>query len=146
MGTRKHSEKQEDIWIAHTELASAPAHPFYQRLNELLEATTLDQTLSEAGMAVAELVGREAERRPDEPPKVNVRGIEEEVTDKGYHAARWWSGSTVTRCAPTFQSRSRRGDGTGRVKLRNKERCYQNRRRVRGEYGKQLNRRRFCNT
>jgi len=31
-------EKQEGLWIAHTELASAPGHPFYQRLNELLEA------------------------------------------------------------------------------------------------------------
>src|SRR5258708_3622278 len=38
MGTRKQQEKQEDLWIAHTELASAPGHPFYQRLNELLEA------------------------------------------------------------------------------------------------------------
>src|SRR5215467_8840056 len=37
MGTRKQREKQEGIWIAHTELASAPGHPFYQRLNELLE-------------------------------------------------------------------------------------------------------------
>ncbi|HMH05716.1 MAG TPA: hypothetical protein VK579_03455 [Terriglobales bacterium] len=37
-GTRKQREKQEDIWIAHAELASAPGHPFYQRLNELLEA------------------------------------------------------------------------------------------------------------
>jgi hypothetical protein len=29
MGTRKQREKQEDIWIAHTELASAPGHLFY---------------------------------------------------------------------------------------------------------------------
>ena len=43
MGTRKHREKQEDIWIAHTELASAPGHPFYQRLNELLEAEGFDE-------------------------------------------------------------------------------------------------------
>ena len=43
MGTRKRQEKQEDIWIAHTELASAPAHPFYQRLNELLEAEGFDE-------------------------------------------------------------------------------------------------------
>ena len=41
MGTRKQRERQEDIWIAHTELASAPAHPFYQRLNDLLEAEGL---------------------------------------------------------------------------------------------------------
>ena len=43
MGTRKQRERQEDIWIAHTELASAPAHPFYQRLNELLEGEGFDQ-------------------------------------------------------------------------------------------------------
>ena len=238
MGTRKQREKQEDIWIAHTELASAPGHPFYQRLNELLEAegfdefvegrcakfyaakygrpsltpgiyfrslligyfegidsergiswrladslalrrfvgialdeytpdhstisrtrrlidvdthrevfawvlgvladrgllkgkriaidattleanaamrsivrrdtgavlavtlqgadqgdtTTVDETLCEAGMAVAEQVGREAELRLNEALQVNVAGIEETVTDKGYH-----SGAVVKR-------------------------------------------------
>jgi hypothetical protein len=43
MGTRKQREKQEEIWIAHTELASAPGHPFYQKLNELLEAEGFDE-------------------------------------------------------------------------------------------------------
>ena len=43
MGTRKQREKQEDIWIAHRELPSAPGHPFYQRLNELLEAEKFDE-------------------------------------------------------------------------------------------------------
>src|SRR5712691_10121008 len=43
MGTRKQREKQEDLWIAHTELAAAPGHPFYQRLNELLEAEGFDE-------------------------------------------------------------------------------------------------------
>src|ERR1700728_676345 len=43
MGTRKQREKQEDLWIAHTELASAPGHPFYQRLNEVLEAEGIDE-------------------------------------------------------------------------------------------------------
>jgi transposase len=43
MGTRKGREKQEDLWIAHTELASAPGHPFYQKLNELLEAERFDE-------------------------------------------------------------------------------------------------------
>jgi len=28
MGTRKQREKQEDLWIPHTELATAPGHPF----------------------------------------------------------------------------------------------------------------------
>src|SRR5712671_756420 len=43
MGTRRQREKQDDLWIAHTELASAPGHPFYQRLNELLEAERFDE-------------------------------------------------------------------------------------------------------
>ena len=43
MGTRRQREKQEGIWIAHTELAAAPGHPFYQKLNELLEAEGFDE-------------------------------------------------------------------------------------------------------
>src|SRR5580658_6155153 len=56
------------------------------------DTTTLDETLSDAGMAIAELVGREADLRPEEEPKVNLQGIEELVTDKGYH-----SGAVVER-------------------------------------------------
>src|SRR5260370_20056258 len=43
MGTRKEREKQEELWGAHAELGSAPGHPFYQRLNELLEAEGFDE-------------------------------------------------------------------------------------------------------
>ena len=43
MSKRSGSEKQEDIWIAHTELAVAPGHPFYKRLNELLEGAGFDE-------------------------------------------------------------------------------------------------------
>src|ERR1035438_6511377 len=53
---------------------------------DLGDTATLEETLSEAGMAVAELVSREVERRPEDPPKDNVEGIEELVTDKGYHS------------------------------------------------------------
>src|SRR6266700_1933901 len=296
MGTRTQREKQEDLWIAHTELASAPGHPFYQRLNELLEAerfdefvesrcarfyaarfgrpsltpgiyfralligyfegigaergiawrladslamrsivrrdtgasyeeflrglakasgmatptredlarldrkrkkrtsnkewkspadgdariakmkdgrthlaykaehavdldtgavvavtlqradkgdtTTLDETLCEAGMAVAEQVGREAELRPDQAPKVNVAGIEETVTDKGYH-----SGAVVKRMK-AYEVRSyipekkQKGRRNWAGKQAEQQAVYANRRRVRGEYGKSLLRRR----
>jgi len=80
------------------------------------DTTTLDETLCEAGMAVAEQVGREAKLRPDEAPTVNVAGIEETVADKGYH-----SGAVVQRmkaytaCAATLRRRNRRGGGTGRA-------------------------------
>src|SRR5450756_1555444 len=42
MGTRKQRARQEDLWVAQQELAAAPGHPFYQRLNELLEAEGFD--------------------------------------------------------------------------------------------------------
>ena len=43
MGTRKHRQRQEQLWITHTELAMAPGHPFYQRVNELLGAEKFDE-------------------------------------------------------------------------------------------------------
>src|SRR5579859_7711435 len=43
MGTRKSQEQQEEIWIANADLARSPGHPFYQRLNELLDAEKFDE-------------------------------------------------------------------------------------------------------
>src|ERR1039458_992070 len=43
MGTRKQREKQEEIWIAHQQLASAPGHPFYQRLKYAAGAEKFDE-------------------------------------------------------------------------------------------------------
>jgi hypothetical protein len=37
MGKRQHRERQEDLWVAHTQLAAAPGHPFYERLNAVLD-------------------------------------------------------------------------------------------------------------
>ena len=50
------------------------------------DTTTLDETLCEAGEQVAEQIGREAELQPKSEPKINLNGIEELVTDKGYHS------------------------------------------------------------
>jgi transposase len=41
MGTRKKRERQEDLWYGG-ELASAPGHPFYKRLNEVLDNAGFD--------------------------------------------------------------------------------------------------------
>ena len=43
MGTRRRRQRQEQMWIAHQELAKGPAHPFYQRVNELLEEKKFDE-------------------------------------------------------------------------------------------------------
>ena len=44
---------------------------------DLGDTTTVHETLAKAGMAVAELVERDAELHPEDEPKVNVDGIEE---------------------------------------------------------------------
>jgi transposase len=43
MGTRRRRQRQEPMWIAQQELAKGPAHPFYQRVNELLEEKKFDE-------------------------------------------------------------------------------------------------------
>ena len=106
------------------------------------DTTTLEETLCEAGEQVAEQIGREAELRPQEEPKVNVGGIEELVTDKGYH-----SGAVVQR-VKSYEVRSyipekkQKGQRHWQGKRTEQQAVYENRRRVRGEYGKSLLRRR----
>src|SRR5258708_17102643 len=41
MGRRKQRERQEPLWY-RTELAEAPGHPFYRRLNQVLEKAGFD--------------------------------------------------------------------------------------------------------
>jgi transposase len=43
MGTRKDQEQQEELWIPHDALAKGAGHPFYQRLNQLLEESRFDK-------------------------------------------------------------------------------------------------------
>ena len=106
------------------------------------DTTTLDLTLSEAGVAVAELALREARQRPAERSKVNVEGIEELVADKGYHSGALLErvkGNQVRTYIPERQQKGRRNwEG----KAGQQQAVYANRRRVRGNYGKSLLKRR----
>src|SRR5206468_360894 len=43
MGTRKGREEQEELWVPHTALPKGASHPFYQRLNQLLEESHFDE-------------------------------------------------------------------------------------------------------
>jgi hypothetical protein len=87
-------------------------------------------------------VERETELRPGAEPRVNVNGIEELVADKGYH-----SGAVVQRMK-SYQVRSyipekqQKGRRNWQGKAEEQQAVYQNRRRVRGSYGKSLLRRR----
>lgn len=46
MGTRKHRERQESLWY-RAELAEAPGHPFYRKLDQVLQAAGFDQYCEE---------------------------------------------------------------------------------------------------
>jgi transposase len=59
MGTRQRRQRQEQMWIAHQELTKGPAHPFYQRVNELLEEKKFDEFAEkECAKFYAEKMGR----------------------------------------------------------------------------------------
>ncbi len=47
MGTRKQQEQQEEFWIATVKLPRSAGHPFYERLNELLEEAGFDGFVEE---------------------------------------------------------------------------------------------------
>jgi transposase len=60
------------LWIAHTELASAPGHPFYDRLSELLDAEGLDSFVE----AVSAKFYAEKFGRPSLLPGIHSRSIQ----------------------------------------------------------------------
>jgi transposase len=102
----------------------------------------VDETLCEAGEQVAEQIRREAESRPQDRPKVHLQGIEELVTDKGYHSSavvQRMKSYEVRTYIPEKKPKGRRDWQGQRAE---QQAVYANRRRVRGEYGKSLLRRR----
>src|SRR5258707_13255048 len=42
MGTRRRRQRQEGLWIGHDEVVKGPGHPFYKKVNELLEEAKFD--------------------------------------------------------------------------------------------------------
>jgi len=42
MGTRRRRQRQEELWYRR-DLAEAPGHPFYRRLNQLLDKAGFDE-------------------------------------------------------------------------------------------------------
>src|SRR5580693_9157836 len=42
MGSRRDRDRQEDLWVAYTDMAVGPGHPFYVRLNEILDSEGFD--------------------------------------------------------------------------------------------------------
>ena len=102
------------------------------------DTATVEETVIEAGVAVAALV---AETTPEGTYPVHPGGVEEVVADKGYHSN---DVALVLRDLEvrTYIAEPERGERNWNGKAAEKEAVYANRRRVRGEHGKALQRRR----
>ena len=91
---------------------------------------------------MADLVEREAELHPEEEPKVNVDGIEELVADKGYHSGAALEQVKELEVRTYIPEKKQAGKRHWKGKQGQQQAVYQNRQRVRCEYGKKLLRRR----
>ena len=109
---------------------------------DLGDTTTIAETLADAGMAVAELVEREAALHPEDKPQVNVDGIEELVADKGYHSGAVLEQVKELEVRTYIPEKKQTGKRHWKGKQGQQQAVYQNRQRVRRDYGKSLLRRR----
>ncbi len=105
---------------------------------DLGDTATVQETLADAGLAVAGLVDREAELHPEEEPKVNVDGIEELVADKGYHSGEALEQIKDLEVRTYIPEKKQPGKRHWKDKQGQQQAVYQNRQRVRGRYGKRL--------
>jgi transposase len=59
MGTRQQRQRQEELWVATATLACAASHPFYERLNRLLDECQFDDFVEKLCKPFyAEILGR----------------------------------------------------------------------------------------
>jgi len=59
MGRKEQQRRQEELWIAHTDLPRTVGHPFYEQLNRLLEERGFDEYVEQqCGRFYAEKMGR----------------------------------------------------------------------------------------
>lgn len=98
------------------------------------DTATVETTVVEAGVAVAGLIG---EPTPEGEYQVHFHGVEEVVTDKGYHS------NDVVRSfiemeLRTYIAEPERGERNWQDKHAEREAVYANRRRIRGARGKRL--------
>ena len=102
------------------------------------DTATVEPTVIEAGAAVAELVTAEP---PEGQYQVHSGGVEEVVADKGYHSNEVAVGLSELGVR-TYIAEPERGRRNWEGKQAEKEAVYGNRRRIRGERGKRMQRQR----
>ena len=98
------------------------------------DTATVEMTVLEAGVAVAGLIG---EQTPQGEYPVHFSGVEEVVTDKGYHSNDVVRSFTEMELS-TYIAEPERGERNWEDKAAEQEAVYANRRRIRGARGKRL--------
>jgi transposase len=105
------------------------------------DTTTIHETLAATAENLAGLIEREAENSPEQAPQVSLNALSEVVTDKGYH-----SDETVLAIAQakarSYIPEPKRPTRNWNGKTEERKSVYGNRRRIKGNYGQQLLRKR----
>jgi transposase len=102
------------------------------------DTATVQETVIEAGLAVADLI---AEKTPEGKYEVHPEGVEEVVADKGYHSNDVMVGLAEMEVR-SYVAEPDRGTRNWEGKTAEKEAVYGNRRRITGERGKRMQRQR----
>jgi transposase len=102
------------------------------------DTATVEATVIEAGVAVAGLIATET---PEGKPEVHPDGVREVVADKGYHSNHVAVGLSELHVR-TYIAEPERGARQWEGRQAEKKAVYANRRRIRGERGKRLQRQR----
>jgi transposase len=103
------------------------------------DTTTVVETLAQAAENAAELMGTEA---TDQKPQMHLQGVEEVVTDKGYHSGRVLAEMKSAEIRTYIPEKKQPGRRHWEGKREQQKAVYANRQRLNREYGKQLLRKR----
>src|SRR5450631_2334822 len=102
------------------------------------DTTTVIETVIEAGLAVADLI---AEKTPEGKYEVHPEGVQEVVADKGYHSNDVLVGMAELEVR-SYIAEPDRGARNWEGKQAEKAAVYNNRRRIKGDRGKRMQRKR----
>ena len=72
MGTRRQRERQEDLWIAASDVVETPANAFYDRLNQILDEHKFDAKVE---LLCRKFYKKSAYGRPSMAPGVYFRSL-----------------------------------------------------------------------
>jgi len=103
------------------------------------DTTTVIETLGQAGENGAELIGTV---EPNQKPQMHLQGIEEVVTDKGYHSGRMLAEMKSEEVRTYIPEKKQPGQRHWEGQREQQKAVYANRQRLNREYGKRLLRKR----